>query len=126
MKINNETKTQNEVIKTVENANPKVVTIVQNPNNIKEARVYVDDTRFIQWFNIEANFKEQLKLFNKLSVMFEIVIVMEHEEWDNAENWTTSFIEFEFLKWNVEADKWWDSETRRGKAITERWENIWE
>lgn len=126
MKINNETKTQNEVIKTVENANPKVVTIVQNPNNIKEARVYVDDTRFIQWFNIEANFKEQLKLFNKLSEMFEIVIVMEHEDWENAENWTTSFIELEFLKWNVEADKWWDSETRRGKAITERWENIWE
>ena len=125
MKLNNENITIQKALKTVENPQAKVITLVQNPSNPKQARIYVDDCRFIQWYEIEANFREQVAIANGLAEMTDIVIVMEHDEWENPNYWTTSFIEYDFLKWNPAADNWWDSETRRGKAITERWNNIW-
>lgn len=126
MKMNNEQATIEKVIKAVENFGAKVVTIAQNPNNIKQARIYVDDCLMINWFDIEANFREQIKLADALSDIIKFVIVMESSEWENYSYWTTTRIELAFLEWDTDADAWWDSETRRGKNITERYNNLWE
>lgn len=126
MKINNEQVQINEVANEINENNEAERTIaklIQNPNNPKQARLYIDDTWFMSWYDIEGTIAEQIKLLN--SIEAKIIIAMEHEAWENENEWTTSRMQFYYLQYDKSTDEWWEGERETYKAFVNlQYENI--
>lgn len=126
MKINNEQVQINEIANKINedlDEAKSIAKLIQNPNNPKQARLYIDDTWFMSWYNLEATIAEQMKLLN--SIEANIIIAMEHEAWENENEWTTSKMQYYYLQYDKSTDKWYEHESETYKAfVTLQYENI--
>lgn len=111
-------------VEKIENGGEKVLKIIMCPNSLV-GRIYLDDLMFIHWSNVKfENLGELINFLNGIKSSVEMLIFMESKDWEKEFMWTTNHMDFEFLKYNRDCDKWWNWESRRGKLIELQYENI--
>lgn len=118
MKINNEEKSTRFVIEQVNKFDGdcrKIIKIITNPENTNQARIYVDDTYYMFWYNIEANNNEINEILKNIEA--DIIIFMPHESWENEHEWTTSHMQYYYLQYDKSTDKWWTHESETYKEF---------
>lgn len=106
-----------EILEKIEKWNPKVVKIIENPENDNELRIYVDDFMFINCWHIEEITTEE-KIYLIKNIKCENMLYMKDELWEETLYWATSRFDFGYLMWDTKMDDWWNEAPDR---IKEKW-----
>lgn len=109
--------TKGEIVEKVNKWNPKIVKIIENPDNEQQLRIYVDDFMFINCWQMEEVTNED-KIHIIENVDCENSLYMKDKKWENTLYWATNRFDFGYLTWDIRMDDWWIEEPNKTK---EKW-----